>query len=128
IAESIAESDLAIGSVLIPGAKAPQLVSEEMVKTMAKGSVIVDVAIDQGGNFETSDRVTTHDDPTHVKHGVIHYSVSNMTGAKPRTSTNSLTIDKILYTLYIENKSYQNEELESKSLVKGVNIVDGKVT
>src|SRR5699024_11944395 len=87
IAESITEYDLANGSILIPGAKAPQLVSEEMVKTMAKGSVIVDVAIDQGGNFETSDRVTTHDDPTHVKHGVIHYSVSNMPGAVPRTST-----------------------------------------
>src|SRR5699024_3601662 len=107
IAESIAESDVAIGSVLIPGAKAPQLVSEEMVKTMAKGSVIVDVAIDQGGNFETSDRVTTHDDPTHVRHGVIHYSVSNMPGAVPRTSTVGLTNATIPYALQIANKGYQ---------------------
>lgn len=128
IAESIAESDLAIGSVLIPGAKAPQLVSEEMVKTMAKGSVIVDVAIDQGGNFETSDRVTTHDDPTHVKHGVIHYSVSNMPGAVPRTSTVGLTNATIPYALQIANKGYQKAALENEALAKGVNIVDGKVT
>src|SRR5699024_10993347 len=77
IAEAIAESDLVIGAVLIPGSKAPKLVSEEMVKSMSEGSVIVDVAIDQGGIFETSDRVTTHDDPIHIKHGVLHYSVSN---------------------------------------------------
>src|SRR5690625_3893023 len=126
IDESIAESDLAIGSVLIQGAKAPQLVSEEMVKTMAKGSVIVDVAIDQGGNFETSDRVTTHDDPTHVKHGVIHYSVSNMPGAVPRTSTVGLTNATIPYALQIANKGYQKAALENEALAKGVNIENGK--
>src|SRR5699024_2495701 len=87
IAEAIRESDLAIGSVLIPGAKAPVLVTEEMVQSMSEGSVIVDVAIDQGGNFETSDRVTTHDNPVFVKHGVLHYSVANMPGAVPQTST-----------------------------------------
>lgn len=128
IAEAIAESDLAIGSVLIPGAKAPQLVSEEMVKTMAEGSVIVDVAIDQGGNFETSDRVTTHDDPTHVKHGVIHYSVSNMPGAVPRTSTIGLTNATVTYALQIANKGYKKAVLENEALAKGVNLLEGKVT
>ncbi len=128
IAEAIAESDLAIGSVLIPGAKAPQLVSEEMVKTMAEGSVIVDVAIDQGGNFETSDRVTTHDDPTHVKHGVIHYSVSNMPGAVPRTSTIGLTNATVTYALQIANKGYKKASLENEALAKGINLLEGKVT
>src|SRR5690625_6675229 len=87
-----------------------------MVKTMAKGSVIVDVAIDQGGNFETSDRVTTHDDPTHVKHGVIHYSVSNMPGAVPRTSTVGLTNATIPYALQIANKGYQRSEEHTSEL------------
>src|SRR5690625_5395730 len=97
IAEVIKESDLVIGSVLIPGAKAPVLVTEEMVKSMDEGSVIVDVAIDQGGNFATSDRVTTHDNPTYVKHGVLHYTVANMPGAVPRTSTIGLTNATVPY-------------------------------
>src|SRR5699024_2658265 len=122
IAESIAESDLAIGSVLIPGAKAPQLVSEEMVKTMAKVSVVI------CSNFGTSDSVTSHDYPTHVKHGVIHYYVSNMPGAVPRTSTVGLTNATITYALQIANKGYQKAALENEALAKGVNIVDGKIT
>src|SRR5690606_10289071 len=81
IAESVREADLVIGAVLIPGAKAPKLVTEEMVKSMKPGAVVVDIAIDQGGIFETSDRITTHDDPTYVKHGVVHYAVANMPGA-----------------------------------------------
>src|SRR5699024_12529525 len=88
----------------------------------------VDVAIDQGGNFETSDRVTTHDDPTHVKHGVIHYSVSNVPGAVPRTSTVGLTNATIPYALQIANKGYQKAAIENEALAKGDNIVDGKVT
>ncbi|MBW7461706.1 NAD-binding protein, partial [Paenibacillus sepulcri] len=91
IAECVKESDLVIGAVLIPGAKAPRLVSEEMVKTMKPGSVIVDVAVDQGGIFETVDSVTTHDNPTYIKHGVVHYAVANMPGAVSRTSTIGLT-------------------------------------
>ena len=80
-----------VGCVLIPGAKAPKLVTEEMVKTMRPGSVLVDVAIDQGGSIATIDRITTHQDPFFVKHGVLHYSVANMPGAVPRTSTLALT-------------------------------------
>lgn len=127
IAEAIRETDLAIGSVLIPGAKAPVLVTEEMVKSMAEGSVIVDVAIDQGGNFETS-RVTTHDDPVFVKHGVIHYGVSNMPGAVPRTATIGLTNATIPYVLQLANKGYVKAALENEALMKGFNTIGGKVT
>ncbi|MCG6171498.1 alanine dehydrogenase, partial [Anoxybacillus sp. LAT_11] len=104
IAEAVAEADLVIGAVLIPGARAPKLVTEDMVKAMKPGSVIVDVAIDQGGIVETSDHVTTHDDPTYVKHGVVHYAVANMPGAVPRTSTIALTNVTIPYALQIANK------------------------
>ena len=90
-AQIIRKADLLIGAVLVPGAKAPKTVTEEMVKTMKKGSVIVDVAIDQGGSIETIDRITTHDKPSYEKYGVIHYSVANMPGAVPRTSTFALT-------------------------------------
>jgi len=81
IRHAVAKADLLVGAVLIPGARAPRLVTEDMVKSMTSGSVIVDVAIDQGGSIETIDRVTTHSDPTFVKHGVVHYSVANMPGA-----------------------------------------------
>ena len=91
IAEAVKESDLVIGAVLIPGAKAPKLVTEEMIQSMEPGSVVVDIAIDQGGIFETTDRITTHDNPTYEKHGVVHYAVANMPGAVPRTSTLALT-------------------------------------
>ena len=104
IAEAVAEADLLIGAVLIPGAKAPKLVTEEMVKTMKPGSVIVDVAIDQGGIVETIDHITTHDNPTYVKHGVVHYAVANMPGAVPRTSTIALTNVTVPYALQIANK------------------------
>ncbi len=96
IAESVKDSDLVVGAVLIPGAKAPKLVSEDMVKSMQPGSVIVDVAIDQGGNFETVDHITTHDDPIYEKHGVLHYAVANIPGAVPRTATIALTNVTIL--------------------------------
>ena len=89
--QALKTADLVIGAVLIPGAKAPKLVTEDMVKTMKEGSAIVDVAIDQGGCIETCDHITTHDDPVFIKHGVLHYSVANMPGAVPRTSTIALS-------------------------------------
>ncbi len=104
IADAVAEADLLICAVLIPGAKAPTLVTEEMVKQMKPGSVIVDVAIDQGGIVETVDHITTHDQPTYEKHGVVHYAVANMPGAVPRTSTIALTNVTVPYALQIANK------------------------
>src|SRR5699024_11953687 len=101
IEKELADSDLVVGAVLIPGSRAPKLVTEDMVKGMEPGSVIVDVAIDQGGIFETGDRVTTHDDPVYVKHDVLHYAVSNIPGNVPRTATIGLTNATIPYTLQI---------------------------
>ncbi|MEH7336504.1 alanine dehydrogenase [Neobacillus drentensis] len=128
IAEAVAEADLLIGAVLIPGAKAPKLVTEEMVKTMKPGSVIVDVAIDQGGIVETIDHVTTHDNPTFEKHGVIHYSVANMPGAVPRTSTIALTNVTVPYALQIANKGVYKAIAENAALKQGVNVANGEIT
>jgi alanine dehydrogenase len=128
IAEAVAESDLVIGAVLIPGAKAPKLVTEEMVKSMLPGSVIVDVAIDQGGIFETVDRITTHAEPTYTKHGVVHYAVANMPGAVPRTSTIALTNVTIPYALQIANKGVRQAIRENTSLLLGVNVAGGSIT
>ena len=127
IAESVKDSDLVIGSVLIPGAKAPKLVTEEMVTSMRPGSVIIDIAIDQGGIFETTDRVTTHDDPTYIKHGVVHYAVANMPGAVPRTSTIALTNNTVPYALLIANKGYKQACIENEALKKGINTLEGHV-
>ncbi|MEH7418327.1 alanine dehydrogenase [Neobacillus drentensis] len=128
IAEAVKESDLVIGAVLIPGAKAPKLVTEEMIRSMTQGSVVVDIAIDQGGIFETTDRITTHDHPTYVKHGVVHYAVANMPGAVPRTSTIALTNVTVPYTLQIANKGYKKACLENEALLKGINTLKGYVT
>ncbi len=128
IASSVKDADLVIGCVLIPGARAPKLVSEEMVKSMSPGSVIVDIAIDQGGIFETSDRITTHDNPTYEKHGVVHYAVANMPGAVPRTSTMALTNVTVPYALQIANKGYKQACLDNEALQKGVNTLEGYVT
>ena len=128
IEESVKEADLVIGSVLIPGRKAPVLVSEEMVESMEEGSVLVDVAIDQGGNFATSDRVTTHDDPIFTKHGVIHYTVSNMPGAVPRTSTIGLTNATVPYVLQVANEGLTKAVKNNQALYKGVNTYQGHVT
>ncbi len=128
IAKAVAEADLLIGAVLIPGAKAPKLVTEEMVKTMKPGSVIVDVAIDQGGIVETIDKVTTHDDPIFEKYGVLHYSVANMPGAVPRTSTMALTNVTIPYALQIANKGLLQTITENDSLKSGVNVANGCIT
>lgn len=128
IAESVEDADLVVGAVLIPGAKAPKLVSEEMVKSMKPGSVLVDIAIDQGGIFATSDRVTTHDDPIYVKHGVVHYAVANMPGAVPQTSTTALTNVTVPYALQIANKGYKQACLDNRALLKGMNTLAGRVT
>ena len=128
IAVAVARADLLIGAVLIPGAKAPHLVTEDMVKTMTPGSVIVDVAIDQGGSIATIDRVTTHSDPVYIKHGVVHYSVANMPGAVARTSTYALTNVTLGYGLDIANKGYFKAIQENRSLRKGINVVNGKLT
>lgn len=128
IAEAVKESDLVIGSVLIPGAKAPKLVTEEMVKSMQPGSVIVDVAIDQGGNFETVDHITTHDNPTYEKHGVVHYAVANMPGAVPRTSTIALTNVTIPYAVQIATKGVVQAVNDNPAIQTGVNVANGHVT
>ncbi|MBA2873803.1 alanine dehydrogenase [Thermaerobacillus caldiproteolyticus] len=128
ITESVKDSDLVIGAVLIPGAKAPKLVTEEMIKSMTPGSVVVDIAIDQGGIFETTDRVTTHDDPIYIKHGVVHYAVANMPGAVPRTSTFALTNVTVPYALQIANKGYRQACLDNPALLKGINTLNGYVT
>jgi alanine dehydrogenase len=128
IAKAVAEADLLVGAVLIPGAKAPKLVTEEMVKTMKPGSVIVDVAIDQGGIVETIDRVTTHDNPVFVKHGVLHYSVANMPGAVPKTSTIALTNVTVPYALQIANKGVIKAIQDNDGLRSGVNVANGRIT
>lgn len=128
IAEAVKDSDLVIGAVLIAGAKAPKLVSEDMVKSMKEGSVIVDIAIDQGGIFETTDRITTHDDPTYTKHGVVHYAVANMPGAVPRTSTIALTNVTVPYAIQIANKGYVQACKDNEALFKGINTLNGYVT
>ncbi|WP_424237306.1 alanine dehydrogenase [Bhargavaea ginsengi] len=128
IAEAVKDADLVVGAVLIPGAKAPKLVTEEMVKSMQPGSVLVDIAIDQGGIFETSDRITTHDAPTYEKHGVVHYAVANMPGAVPRTSTMALTNVTVPYALQIANKGWKQAALDNEALRKGFNTLEGHVT
>ncbi|WP_338469757.1 alanine dehydrogenase [Niallia sp. XMNu-256] len=128
IAAAVKETDLLIGAVLIPGSKAPKLVTEEMVKTMKPGSVIVDVAIDQGGVVETCDHVTTHDSPTFVKHGVVHYSVANMPGAVPRTSTIALTNVTLPYALQVANQGVYQAVMKNSGLKLGVNTANGEIT
>lgn len=128
IATAVAEADLLVGAVLIPGAKAPKLVTEEMVKSMKPGAVIVDVAIDQGGIVETIDRVTTHDHPVFEKHGVLHYSVANMPGAVAKTSTIALTNVTVPYALQIANKGVFQAIEEDAGLKSGVNVANGKIT
>lgn len=128
IAHAVEDADLVIGAVLIPGARAPKLVSEEMVKSMKPGSVLVDIAIDQGGIFETSDRITTHDHPTYKKHDVVHYAVANMPGAVPRTSTMGLTNATVPYAVQIANKGVKQATLDNPALLKGVNAYGGYIT
>ena len=128
IAKAVKNADLLIGGVLVAGAKAPRLVTREMVKSMEPGSVIVDVAIDQGGCVETCNRVTTHAEPTYVDEGVVHYSVANMPGAVARTSTFALTNVTIPYAVEIANKGARLAVLENPALALGLNTVGGEVT
>ena len=128
IAEEIAEADLVIGAVLIPGARTPALITEEMVKNMKEGSVIVDVAIDQGGCVETT-YPTTYENPIFIRHGVIHYSVSNMPGAVARTSTFALTNATLPYILELATKGFQKSNpMKTRRLAAGVNTYLGKLT
>lgn len=127
IAKVVQESDLVVTGVLIAGAKAPILVTEEMVKSMEEGSVIVDIAIDQGGNVETSTHATTHEDPVYTKHGVIHYTVANIPGAVPRTSTLALTNATLLYTRAIAKKGIE-AALDNDTIFTGVNVYKGQIT
>jgi alanine dehydrogenase len=126
-ADAVTEADVVIGSVLIPGAKAPKLVTAEMVKSMRPGSVMVDVAIDQGGCFETS-RPTSHSNPTFTVDGVTHYCVTNMPGAVPRTSTLALANVTIPYGLALANQGLFTAIQKDVSLARGVNVLDGHVT
>ena len=128
IAEALKGADLLIGAVLIPGAKAPKLVTEEMVKSMNKGGAIVDVAIDQGGTVMTIDRVTSHADPTFIKHGIVHYSVPNIPGAVPRTSTFALTNATMPYALKIANMGAEEAMKADIALKRGLNTYKGKLT
>lgn len=128
IAKCVKESDLVIGAVLIPGAKAPKLITEEMIKSMDQGSVVVDIAIDQGGIIETTDRITTHDNPVYIKHGVLHYAVANMPGAVPRTSTLALTNVTVPYAVQIADKGYKKACFDNEALLKGINTLNGYVT
>lgn len=127
IEEEIKDADAVIGAVLIPGAKAPKLVTEEMIKKMKANSVIVDVAIDQGGCIATS-KPTSHSDPVFKLHDVLHYCVTNMPGAFSRTSTFALTNATLPYGLEIANKGYKKAVKGNKALAKGLNVIDGKVT
>lgn len=126
IRQELKTADLVIGSVLIPGAKAPKLVTRDMLKDMQPGTVMVDVAIDQGGCFETS-HPTTHEDPVYYVDGILHYCVANIPGAVPYTSTLALTNATMPYVLQLANKGWEQACRENEELRKGLNIVDGKV-
>jgi len=127
IRKLLQEADLIVGAVLIPGAKAPKLVTREMLKTMKKGAVMVDVAIDQGGCFETS-KPTTHSDPIYIVDGVVHYCVANMPGAVAKTSTLALTNATLPYAIDIANKGWKKAFKGNPEIKRGANIVKGKVT
>ncbi|MGD9366368.1 MAG: alanine dehydrogenase [Desulfobacteraceae bacterium] len=125
--ELIQRADVVVGAVLVPGAKAPKLITRDMLKTMKPGAVLVDVAIDQGGCFETS-KATTHSDPIYVVDGVVHYCVANMPGAVPRTSTMALTNATLPYAVEIANKGWEKAMQENKEIKLGANVINGKVT
>ena len=127
IKEELPSTNLIIGSVLIPGDKAPHLITKEMLKMMQPGTVMVDVAIDQGGCFETS-HATSHSEPVYTVDGVVHYAVANIPGAVPYTSTLALTNATLPYALFLADKGWQRACKESSALFAGLNVVDGKVT
>ena len=123
----VSETDLLVGGVLIPGAEAPKLVTKDMLKLMKRGSVIVDVAIDQGGCVETS-KPTTHSDPTFIVDDVVHYCVANMPGGVPRTSTFALNQATLPYLVKLANKGYKKALVEDKNFLAGLNVYKGNVT
>jgi len=127
IRKALNYADLVIGAVLVPGARAPLLINRGMLKNMKKGSVLVDVAIDQGGCAETS-RPTTHDDPIYIVDGVVHYSVANMPGAVPRTATRALTLNTLPYLMKIANQGWKAAALQDEALRKGINLAAGQIT
>ena len=127
VAAAVQRADLVVGAVLLPGAKAPKIVSEEMVAAMKPGSVIVDVAIDQGGCIATA-RPTTHSDPTYVADGVVHYCVTNMPGAVPRTSTIGLSNATLPYGLVLADFGLHGAVSRDPELARGVNVINGRVT
>ncbi len=126
IERCVNQADLVIGAILVPGAKAPKLVSRDMVSKMQPGGVIIDVAVDQGGSVETC-RPTSHEHPTYTVDGIIHYAVPNMPGAVPRTSTYALTNVTLKYALMIANLGWREAVTRDEALRKGVNILSGKV-
>ena len=127
VEDLVTEADLVIGAVLVKGSRAPKLVTEDMVRTMRAGSVLVDVAIDQGGCFETS-RATTHEDPTFVVHGVVHYCVANMPGAVPRTSTHALNNATLPFVLTLADLGAAEAMRRDPHLRNGLNVALGRVT
>ncbi|MEC7478589.1 MAG: alanine dehydrogenase [Bacteroidota bacterium] len=126
INEAIRDAHLIVGAVLIPGAKAPNLISRDMLKNLSIGTVLVDVAVDQGGCFETT-KPTTHKSPTYIIDDVLHYSVANMPGAVPMTSTEALTNATVGYAIEIANKGWRKACLENEPLKKGLNIINGNI-
>lgn len=127
VENSVADADLVVGAVLVPGGRTPRIVTEEMVKRMRPGSVLVDVAIDQGGSIESIDKLTDHESPYFVKHDIVHYSVPNMPGAVPRTSTFALSNATMPYALQIANKGFEKAMRENAALQKGLNVYKGKL-
>jgi alanine dehydrogenase len=127
IEKAVTQADLVIGAVLVAGAKAPKLVTREMISKMQPGGVVVDVAVDQGGSVETC-RPTSHEHPTYTVDGVIHYAVPNMPGAVPRTSTYALTNVTLKYALMLANLGWRDAVAKDAALLKGVNILNGKVS
>jgi len=126
VEEEVLKADLVISSVLIPGARAPKLISRKLIKDMKKGAAIVDISIDQGGCCETSSP-TTHDNPTYVEEGVVHYCVTNMPGVVPRTSTMALTNATLPYVLEIANKGYEKAMEKNPEIARGINLIRGEV-
>ena len=127
IIRELPDTDIVIGSVLIPGDKTPHLITRDMLKVMQPGSVLVDVAIDQGGCFETS-RPTTHSEPVYEVDGIVHYAVANIPGAVPNTSTIALTNDTLRYAVELADKGWQRACREDAALRAGLNVVEGKIT
>jgi alanine dehydrogenase len=127
IRDLITKADLVVGAALVPGARTPVLVTRDMLKTMKKGTVLVDVAIDQGGCFETS-KETTHHQPTYILDTIVHYAVSNMPGALPRTSSLALTNATLPYVLEMADKGWKKTLQENSEIKRGANVVQGKVT